>query len=157
MQSSRVRQRFAATALLALAVGAGAVTTAAPAVAGDGSTIFGKDNTVAIGDVALAPDKAVSVDVTYSCDATGDPLHLGVTWRLADERDSDIRSPRGVATVQHSALTCDANKHGIQVTVPVLLPEDSLPFGVGDPVEVMAQLANPEGAPYAKIEKVSTL
>ncbi|MFI6493785.1 hypothetical protein [Streptomyces sp. NPDC050564] len=157
MQSSRLRRRLTATALGLLAVGAGAVATAAPAMAGDGSTIFGKDNTVAIGTVALAPNKAIAVDVTYSCDPTGDKLSLDVMWRLSDKRDSDVRSPRGVATVQHSALTCDANKHDVRVTVPVLLPDDSLPFGKGDPVQVTTQLSNLEGAPYAKTVKISTL
>jgi hypothetical protein len=157
MPSLRLRQRLAASALVVLAVGAGAVATAAPAMAGDGSTIFGKDNTVAIGSVTLAPNKAIAVNVTYSCDPSGDKLSLDVMWRLADERDSNVRSPRGVATVQHSALTCDSTKHDVRVTVPVLLPNDSLPFGKGDPVQVTTQLSNLEGVPYAKTEKVSTL
>jgi hypothetical protein len=41
--------------------------------------------------------------------------------------------------------------------VPVLLPNDSLPFGKGDPVQVTTQLSNLEGAPYAKTVKISTL
>lgn len=151
MPSSRLR-RLAATALAAVALSTGAVATATPAVARDDYPEFGNYNVI-IGNVALAPDKAITVDVTYVCEPTPE-LYMGVRWRLADGRDSQLNSPRGVATVH--GLTCDEQAHVIQVTVPVLDP-DSLPFGKGDPVLVETDLNNIEGLPYASTRKVSTL
>ncbi|MER5884156.1 hypothetical protein ABT160_10025 [Streptomyces sp. NPDC001941] len=155
MQLSLTCLRIAAAALAVLALGAGITIQASPAAADDDSSLHGRGNTVSIGAVLPATGKAITIVVTYSC-APSSELYLSVVWRLADARDAHVRSPRGVGTVYHPGLTCDGQKHDVQVTVPVLL-DDSLPFGTGDPVRVTVQLSNPEGAPYARTERVTTL
>lgn len=152
MRSARIGRRLSATALTALAVCAAAVANAAPAAAGDGSTIFGEDNTVAIGAVTMASPSVVAVDVTYSCEPKDDP-YLGVVWRLADERDRELDAPRGVASPV--AVTCDRQKHTLKVNVPALIY--SWPLVQGDPVRVTASVNNGEGVPYARWQKVATL
>ncbi|MGI5376329.1 hypothetical protein ACQEV2_19130 [Streptomyces sp. CA-251387] len=92
MPSLRLR-RLTASAVAAVAISTGAVATAAPAVAQNGSPAVGNNNVI-IGDVALVPDRAITVDVTYVCEPAPE-LYMGVSWRLADGRDSDIDSPRG--------------------------------------------------------------
>ncbi|MEU7060250.1 hypothetical protein [Streptomyces sp. NPDC046197] len=152
MRIARAGRRASATAVTALVVCAGAVATAAPAVARDGSTIFGEDNTVAIGAVTMVSTSAIAVNVTYSCEPKDDPS-LGVVWRLADERDKDIDAPRGVASPV--PITCDRQKHTIKLNVPALI--HSLPLAKGDPVRVTASVNNGEGVPYARWEKVAAL
>ncbi|MEU6864276.1 hypothetical protein ABZ924_13530 [Streptomyces sp. NPDC046876] len=151
-----MRRRLTATLVGTLVAGAAA---AAPAHAKDGSTRFG-ENTVSIGNVVFAPKSAIAVDVTYSCEppqSKGWEPHLGVVWRLADKRDSNVRSPRGGAQVNFPQLICDKKPHSVKVNAPAMWPEDSLPFGKGDPVQVTALLSPPEGAPLAEFVKVSTL
>ncbi|HWU10587.1 MAG TPA: hypothetical protein VN520_30210 [Streptomyces sp.] len=159
MHSSALRRRVSAVAAITFLAGAGALVTAPPALAGDDSTVFGKDNTVAVGEVTYAPATAreedgITAHVTYSCDPTP-TLYLGIAWRLADERDSQISSPRGVATLQPSQLTCDGQKRTVAVTARTW--GDHLPFGEGDPVQVTASVANIEGAPYARRVVVTTI
>ncbi|WP_406460408.1 hypothetical protein OHB07_01165 [Streptomyces sp. NBC_00111] len=159
MRSLALRHRVTVVAVTAFLAGAGTLAAAPPALAGDDSTIFGKDNTVAVGEVTYAPATAqdedgITVDVTYSCDPTP-TLSLGIAWRLADERDSQIDSPRGVATLQPSQLTCDGKKRTVAITARTW--GDTLPFGEGDPVQVTAIVDNFEGAPYARRVVVTTI
>ncbi|RPK71189.1 hypothetical protein EES45_34975 [Streptomyces sp. ADI97-07] len=155
-----LRRRVSVVAVTALLAGAGTLAAAPPALAGDDSTIFGKDNTVTVGEATYFPATTQNRDgitayVTYSCDPAP-TLYLGIAWRLADERDSQINSPRGVATVQPSQLTCDGQKHTVAITARTLLG-NHLPFGEGDPVKVTASVSNFEGAPYAQRVVVTTL
>lgn len=159
MYSLVPRRRVPLVAISALLAVAGTLAGAPPALAGDDSTIFGKDNTVAVGDVRYAPATAqdedgITVDLTYSCDPTP-TLYLGYAWRLADERDTEIDSPRGVGQMQPSELTCDRKKHTVAITARTW--GDHLPFGEGDPVKITAIVDNREGAPYAQRVVVTTI
>ncbi|MET9290792.1 hypothetical protein [Streptomyces sp. NPDC003077] len=153
MPSLRLRH-LATTAFAALAISTSAVATAAPASAAQTIRPGLDNNNVIIRNVTLAePNKAIAVEVTYICEPSP-KLSLGITWRLADERDSQLNSPRGVLSPY--AITCDEQAHDARVIVPKLWG-DSLPFGKGDPVLTTAQLSNFEGLPYAETRRVSTL
>ncbi|MFI2641802.1 hypothetical protein [Streptomyces sp. NPDC018610] len=152
MRIAGARRRVSTSALTALMACAGAMVAAAPAMAGDGSTIFGQDNTVAIGAVTMVSPLTLSVDVTYSCEPKDTP-HLGVVWRLADDRDSDIYAPRGLASPV--AVTCDRQKHNIKVNASAW--DESWGLTKGDPVSVTAMVSNYEGVPYAQLNKVVTV
>ncbi|MFB8025624.1 hypothetical protein ACFQ6U_05690 [Streptomyces sp. NPDC056465] len=159
MHSLALRRRVSVVAVAALLAGAGTLAAAPPALAGDDSTIFGKDNTVAVGDVRYAPatkrdGDGITVDLIYSCDPTP-TLYLGIAWRLADERDTQLDSPRGVATLQPSQLTCDGQKRTVALTARTW--GDHLPFGEGDPVQITAIVDNSEGAPYARRVVITTI
>ncbi|MFG2926926.1 hypothetical protein ACGFYA_36240 [Streptomyces sp. NPDC048305] len=159
MYSLALRRRASLASASALLAVAGTLAGASPALAGDDSTIFGKDNTVAVGAVRYAPATAqdedgITVDLTYSCDPTP-TLSLGYAWRLADERDTQIESPRGVGQLHSSELTCDGKKRTVSITARTW--GDHLPFGEGDPVKITAIVDNFEGAPYAQRVVVTTI
>ncbi|MET9296464.1 hypothetical protein [Streptomyces sp. NPDC003077] len=149
MQSARIR-RLGATAFAVLAIGTGAVATAAPAVA-QSDWPGSLNNNVIIRDIALAPNKAVTVGVTYVCERTPE-LYMSVSWELAD-RDWNVDNPRGSTSIHK--LTCDEEVHDIQVTMPAAA--DSLPFGKGDAVRSEVDLSSLEGLPYAYTKRVKTL